>query len=146
MKVKWILRVAALAVLFFAVGHSVGHFTRKANTDPQAVAVYQAMEGYKFPIGPQMRSYDEFYEGMSLNLIVTLLAFTVLLWILSGVASRNSEISRQILWPIVLCLAAFAATSWVYFFIVPAITCVIASLLVLVAILLLKKEGSSRTA
>jgi hypothetical protein len=142
MNPKIMLRIAALTVVFFAFGHSIGHFTRKASTDSQAIAVFKAMEGYKFPIGSQFRSYDEFYEGMSLNLIITLLTMTAMLWILSGVAVQQPGLCLKLLWPLLLCLLAFSATGWRYFFLVPATTCVVAAFFIIGTMRRLKKEVS----
>jgi hypothetical protein len=134
MKPRLLLRIALGCVLFFAVGHSIGHFTRKAATDPGQMAVIKMMESFKFPLGPQMRSYDELYEGMSTNLIITLLMIVALLWITSGIAADDPKTTAKILWPILLCLLAFTATGFLYFFIVPAITCAVASALILISI------------
>jgi hypothetical protein len=138
---KLLLRIAAGVVLFFALGHSMGHFTRKNLSTPEAKTVYRVMEEFKFPIGSQMRSYDEFYEGMSLNLIITLLTITALLWVMSNISSQHPKIGIQILWPLLFCLSAFSATGFLYFFTLPALTCFIAGILILVTIFRLSKTA-----
>ncbi|MBD2705497.1 hypothetical protein IC229_33105 [Spirosoma sp. BT702] len=140
MKPRTSLRTAAFFVLFFALGHSIGHFTRKDTNDPKASEVLRAMETYKFPIGMQFRSYDEFYTGMSLNMTLTLITLSILLWLLSSQTENASKNTTQLLYPILLCLLAFAITSFLYFFLVPAITSLAAILLILYAIIRLKKE------
>jgi hypothetical protein len=139
---KLLLRIAAGAVLFFALGHTMGHLTRKSTNVPEAKAVFKIMEEYKFPIGSQLRSYDEFYEGMSINLIITLLSITAILWMLSSVSSQFSKITSQLLWPVLLCLVAFTFTGFMYFFILPAATCALASLLIVFSIIKLNKASN----
>ena len=77
MKPKILLRIAAGLLLFFAAGHSVGHFTRHDVKDPKAKEILGMMSDYKFDMFGKMRSYDDAYEGMSLNLIFTCDALAV---------------------------------------------------------------------
>jgi hypothetical protein len=98
------------------------------------------MEKYKFPIGSQMRSYDEFYEGMSLNLIITLLSLAAILWILSNFLSQAPKLCSQLLMPVLFCLSAFTITSALFFFMLPAITCAVASVLILIVIISIRNE------
>lgn len=142
MKVKLLLRVASSCVLFFALGHLVGHLTRKSSPDPKLQEVFRQMEEVKFPIGTQFRSYDEFFNGMSINLSITLAAIAVLLWMISNAASSAPKTCYMLLWPILLCLVGFAITGFVFFFLVPAVTCVAVSVLILMALNSLHKHNS----
>lgn len=133
-KAVWLVRGAAGCLLFFALGHSIGHFTRHQTTDPQAQAVLQQMIMHKFDMFGQMRSYDENYTGMSLNLIFTLLAFSALLLILTKYLHEAPQLAKMLLGVLILCVAGFAATSFVYFFPIPAISCVAACICLVLAI------------
>ena len=135
-----LIRVAAACSAFFAFGHTIGHFTRKSSTDPQAAEVFRQMENYKFPLGGQWRSYDEFYTGMSSNLIITLIVLTIILWMLSGSVEEYFLLVKKLLVPIFLCFAAFAITGFLFFFMVPAITCFVACICIIVAYLQLSKS------
>ena len=132
MKPKLLIRIAAGCVLFFAFGHTMGHLGRKGTTDPKELEVIRITETNKFDMFGTLRSYDENYTGMSLNLIFTLLAFTLMLWFVSNLNDLKS--AKNILIPITLCLFGFAATGFMFFFPVPAITCVVAGGLLSVAI------------
>jgi hypothetical protein len=134
MKPKLLLRITAGLVLFFAVGHSAGHFMRKSNLTPEAQEVLKGMESVKFDFNGSMRSFDLFYEGMSLNLIITLLAFTVIYWMLSNGVEYAPRLVKSILWPLALTMAAFTITGFMFFFIVPAVTCLAAAALTAIAI------------
>lgn len=138
MKSKLLIRIAAGCVLFFAVGHTAGHLTRKSPTQEAERQVLKTMEEKKFDFNGAFRSYDDFYEGMSLNLIFTLLALTVMLWFISGITDK--EIAKKLLWPIFFLLVGFAITSFLFFFLVPAITCVVASALILWSLVGINKK------
>lgn len=138
MKPILLLRIATGCILFFALGHSIGHFSRHNVTDPKAKAVLQQMIENKFDMFGQLRSYDENYTGMSLNLIFTLLAFASILWILSTKTEAQPQLVKIILVPITICIFGFSITSFLYFFPVPAITCFVSSLITSWTILKLK--------
>jgi len=125
MKAKLWLRLAAGCLLFFAVGHSVGHFTRHQVTDPRAQEVQKAMMDNKFDMFGALRSYDENYTGMSFNLIITLLMLVAVVWGLAGYAESYPSVVRRVVMPIAVGVAGFAITGFLYFFIVPAVTCVL---------------------
>lgn len=134
MKTKILIRIAAGCLLFFAMGHSIGHFTRHNVTEPKAKEILQRMIDNKFDMFGQMRSYDENYNGMSLNLIFTLIAFTILLWILFSDANNHYKSVKYLLIPIAICILGFSVTSFLYFFPMPAIACLIASILLIISI------------
>lgn len=134
MSPKLLIRLASGCLLFFALGHTVGHFTRHNVTDPKAKEVLQAMSENHFDMFGVMRSYDENYTGMSANLILTLISFAALLWILSGTAIENKKLATMLLIPVLFCVCGFAATGFLYFFLLPAISCLGASALLLITI------------
>ncbi len=140
MKPKLLLRIAAFCLLFFAAGHTIGHFSRHATKDPKALSVLKQMSENKFDMFGQLRSYDENYTGMSFNLIFTLLSFAAILWILSAASERQPIIARHILIPIIICVLGFGITSFLYFFPMPAVTCFLAAGLIALAIVKLYRK------
>ncbi len=139
MRPKLLIRIAAGCLLFFAIGHSIGHITRRDTTDPKMLEALRVMTENKFDLFGQMRTYDGLYEGMSINLTLTLLAFTAVVWILSGAVETAPSLVRNALIPIGLCTIGFAVTGFLYFFPVPAVTCVVASILIFAAVVAIKK-------
>lgn len=144
MKPKLLLRIATGCMLFFAFGHSIGHFTRHNVNDPKAKEVLQQMTDNKFDMFGQLRSYDENYTGMSFNLIFTLLAIASILWIISAQTEKNPQIVKNILVPITICVFGFSVTSFLYFFTMPAITCLLTSILTTWTIFKLNDKNASR--
>lgn len=138
MKPKLLIRIAAGCTLFFALGHSIGHATRHEVTDARSAEVWRIVRTHKFNVFGEMRSIDENYTGMSLNFIFTLLAFTAMLWLISNRVDRDPAGSRWLILPVMLAAFGFAVTSYLYFFMVPAVTSAIAGLLLSMAWLKLK--------
>ncbi|HEX3008717.1 MAG TPA: hypothetical protein VHO90_13990 [Bacteroidales bacterium] len=126
MNAKIWIRIAAGCMLFFALGHLAGHFSRNNTDDPHGKEVINAMKEYKRDLFGTMRSYDENYTGMSLNLVATLLMLTVVLWVLSNLVDNNPKATTHIIIIIALCSYFFAITGFLFFFPVPAITCLLA--------------------
>lgn len=139
MKSKLLIRLAAGCTLFFAFGHTMGHLSRKETSDPKVQEVIRQMEYVQFDLYGQMRTFDENYGAMSLNLIFTLLAFTFILWLVAPLGESDTKTCRNLLVPIILCLIGFAVTSYLYFFPVPALTCVVASVALIIAVTRLPK-------
>lgn len=142
MRPKLLLRIATGCLLFFAVGHSIGHSTRHQVTDTKAKEVLQMMTDNKFDLYGQMRSYDEMFTGMSLNLTLTLLAFIAIQWTISTIADTDKKLAIKLLIPLSLCVFGFSVTAFLFFFPVPAITCLITVILNTIAgIQLNRKRG-----
>lgn len=144
MKPQLLLKIATGCLLFFAFGHSIGHFTRHNVNDPKAKEVLQHMAENKFDMFGELRSYDENYTGMSLNLIFTLLAFASILWLLSAQTEKHPQIVKTILVPITICILGFSLTSFRYFFNMPAITCLLTTILTSWAIFRLTNKNAGR--
>lgn len=140
MKAKLLIRIAVGCIVFFALGHTMGHFTRHNVTNPTAIAVQKMMIENKFDMFGAMRSYDENYTGMSTNLIITLLAFVAVLLIISSNLENNKSLSIKLILPVAISLFAFSVTGFLYFFLLPAITCLIAGALLIIAVLQLRKQ------
>jgi len=139
MRPKLLLRIAAFFILFVAVGHTIGNCTRKATTDARQQEIFKKMADYKFDFGGSMRSWDNFYEGMTLDVSLTLVIFTVLLWLISGSAHKYPVFCTSLLWAMLTCFIGFTIIGFLYFFVVPATCTLIASLLLIVVIFQLRK-------
>ena len=138
MQPKLLLRIAACCIFFVAVGHTIGNWTRKQTTDPQQQEVFKKMESYKFDFNGSIRSWDNFYDGMSIDVSITLVVFTVLLWKISGAANTYPEFCTKLLWPVLACFVLFTITGFMYFFIVPAISTLLACIFIIIAMFQLK--------
>lgn len=144
MKPRILLRIAAFFTFAVAVGHTIGHFTRKMTTDPTDKQVINQMEIHKFNFNGAMRSWDDFYEGLSLDISLTLVILTVLLWIIGNSTHRYPLFCFKLLWPVLVCFIGFTITGFLYFFLVPAICTLVASVMVMVAMFQLRRQVNIR--
>ncbi|ABJ77310.1 MULTISPECIES: LIC_13387 family protein [Leptospira] len=140
MKPKLFIRITSILIFIFAVGHSIGHFTRYNTIDPQALNTISVMQKTKIPMESVTKSYDQFYTGMSLNLSIFLISLTILLWFLSNFTESNPKATLKLLIPIFFCIFCFSITSFIYFFLAPALVSLLGTFSLLISIILLKKS------
>ena len=126
--------------LFYAFGHIMGHITRKETTDPVNKEVIRQMEQYKFDINGSMRSWDNFYEALSLDSALVLVVFAVIFWILSGVAEKQPGVVYKLLWPILICFIGFTITHFLYVFMIPTVMSLITCILIITTIIQLRRQ------
>lgn len=139
MKPKILLRITVFVTLFYAFGHIMGHLTRKQTTDPVDKEVIRQMETYKFDVGGSMRSWDNFYEALSLDSALVLVVFAVIFWILSGISVKYPGVVYKLLWPILICFIGFTITHYLYVFMIPTVMSLIVCILITVVLLQLRK-------
>ncbi|EMJ60732.1 hypothetical protein [Leptospira sp. P2653] len=140
MKPKLFIRITSILIFIFAVGHSIGHFTRYNTADSQALNTISAMQNTKIPMEGVAKSYDQFYTGMSLNLSIFLISLAILLWFLSNLTESNPQTTLKLLIPIFFCIFCFSVTGFVYFFLAPALISSLGTFSLLVSMILLKKS------
>jgi hypothetical protein len=140
MKPKILLRIAALLILFFAIGHTVSHFARKMTNDPIEKEVIRQMEQHKFNVNGSMRSRDELSEGLSFDVSLVLLVFTSIFSTLSGMCKKHPKICLNFLWPYLICFIGFTITGFLYFSIISGITSLVICLLIILTMVQLNKQ------
>jgi len=139
MKPKLLLRIVSLLTFLVGVGHTIGHFTRKVTDDPKGIAVIKQMEQYQFNFNGNMRSWDNFYEGLSLEVALVLFVFTVIFSMLSGTAKKHPRTCYQLLWPYLIGYIGFTIAGFRYFFVVPAIATLICCVLIIITMVKLRR-------
>jgi hypothetical protein len=142
MKPTLLIQIAAGLIIFFAAGHTIGHFTRHDTKDPKAQEVLRIMAASKFDMFGVQRSFDENYTGMSFNLIITLLLLGTTLFQLAKCSVTHPQITRSFLIPISVAILGFSVTGFMYFFLAPAISCLLAFGFLLFAIVRLDNNKS----
>lgn len=140
MKPKILLRITVFVTLFYAFGHIMGHLTRKETTDPAGKALIRQMEQYKFNANGSIRSWDNFYEALSLDSALVLIVFATIFWILSGIAEQYPRIVYKLLWPILICFAGFTVTHYLYVFMIPTVMSLVNCVLIGGAMVQLRRE------
>lgn len=140
MKPRILLRITVVLTLFYAFGHVMGHLTRKETSDPVNKEVIRQMEQNKFSVNGSMRSWDDFYEALSLDSALVLLVFAVIFWMLSGMVEKYPRVVYNLLWPILICLIGFSITNFLYVFMIPTATSLITCIVIITALIQLRKH------
>jgi hypothetical protein len=140
MKPKILLRITVFVTLFYAFGHVMGHLTRKQTTDPVNKEVIRQMEQYKFNVNGAMRSWDNFYEALSLDSALVLVVFAIIFWMLSGMVEKYPSVVYNLLWPILLCFIGFTITHYLYVFMIPTVTSLITCIAIIATMIQLRRH------
>ena len=119
MKPSILYRIAAILLLLFAVGHTLGF----RQTQPQwgVDALVAGMRSIHFDAQGFNRTYWDFYTGFGLFVSVFMLFAAVLCWQMGGLSAATLAELRGPAWALVLCFVAITILSWRYFFIVPVV-------------------------
>jgi len=120
MKPTLFYRIAAVLLLLFAAGHTVG-FLRFVPPTAEGQAVRSAMHNVHFALGRGTYSYAGFYDGFGLTVSVYLVFSAFLAWHLGALARRRPEAIGALAWAFFATQAAQLVLSLVYFFTAPAI-------------------------
>jgi hypothetical protein len=119
MKAPILYRTAAVLMLLFAAGHTLGF--RQNNPQWGADAVLESMRAVHFDAQGFTRTYWDFFSAFGLFFSVFLLFGAVLAWQLSRIPAEIFERVRSMAWALTICFAAITALSWRYAFTTPIV-------------------------
>jgi len=119
MKASTFYRIAAVLLVLFAVGHTLGF----RQTDPTwgVDAVVGSMRSVHFDVQGFHRSYWDFFVGSGFSVGVFLIFASILAWQLGGLPATTLALMRGTCWAFALCFAAITVVSVIYFFIIPIV-------------------------
>jgi hypothetical protein len=119
MKASIFYRVAAVFLLLFAVGHTLGF----RQTDPQwgVDALLGLMRSIHFDVQGFNRTYWDLFVAAGFSVGVFYLFSAILAWQLGGLPAETLALMRGISWAFALCFAAITVVSWRYLFILPIV-------------------------
>ena len=112
-------RIAAVPLLLFAVGHTLGF--RQSDPKWGVDTLTGSMRSIHFDTQGFSRTYWDFFVGFGLFVTIFLLFAAVLAWQLGGLPAATLARMRGIAWALALCFAAVTVLSWRYFFTVPLV-------------------------
>src|SRR5229473_1817030 len=117
MKASMFYRIAAVLLLLFAVGHTLGF----RQSDPQwgVDALLAAMRSTHFDVQGFNRTYWDLFEAAGFSVGVFYLFAAILAWQLGGLPATTLAHMRGTAWTFALCFAAITVVSWRYLFILP---------------------------
>ncbi|MDP9160353.1 MAG: hypothetical protein M3O09_09020 [Acidobacteriota bacterium] len=117
MKASTLYRIAALLILLFDIGHTVGF----PWSDPKWAVDLGQMRSVHFDIQGFSRTYWDFYVGFGLFVTVFLLLAAILAWQLGGLPAETLARMRLTAWGLALCFGAVTVLSWQHFFMAPIV-------------------------
>ncbi|MEO8218581.1 MAG: hypothetical protein ABI718_16010 [Acidobacteriota bacterium] len=115
MKPKILYRVAAVLIILFDAGHTVGY----PWSDPKWGVDLRLIQSTHFNVVGASRTYWDFYRGFGLYVTVFLFLAAVLSWQLGSLPGKDVPAMRATAWTLALCFGGVAILSWQYFFVIP---------------------------
>ena len=141
MKASMFYRIAAVLLLLFALGHTLGF----RQSDPQwgVDVLLGSMRSIHFDVQGFDRTYWDLFVAAGFSVGVFYLFAAVLAWQLGSLPAATLGLMRGTAWAFALCFAAITVVSWRYLFILPiAFSIVITSCLTAAAWLSTKHVSS----
>ncbi len=119
MKASVLYRIAAVLLLLFAIGHTLGF--RQTNPEWGVDTLLGSMRSIHFDAQGFSRTYWDFFSAFGLFFSVFLLFAAVLAWQLGGLTAETLARIRRIAWALAICFVAVTALSWRYAFTTPIV-------------------------
>ena len=126
MKASMFYRIAAVLLLFFAAGHTLGF----RQSDPQwgVDALLTSMRSIHFDVQGFSRTYWDLFEAAGFSVGVFYLFAAILAWQLGGLPAATWALMRGTAWAFAACFAAITLVSWRYLFILPIVFSIVITL------------------
>ncbi len=117
MKASMFYRIAAVLLLLFAAGHTLGF--RQSDPKWGVDALLASMRSIHFDMQGFNRTYWDLFVGAGFSLSVFFLFAAILAWQLGGLPAETLTRMRGTAWAFALCFAAITVVSWRYLFTIP---------------------------
>jgi hypothetical protein len=117
MKASVFYRIAAVLLLLFAVGHTLGF--RQSDPTWGVDALLGSMRSIHFDVQGFNRTYWDFFVAAGLSVGVFYLFAAILAWQLGGLPAATLVLMRVTAWAFALCFAAITVVCWRYLFVIP---------------------------
>jgi len=140
MKASTLYRVAAVLLLLFAVGHTLGF--RQSDPKWGVAAVLGSMQSIHFDVQGFNRTYWDLFEAAGFSVGVFYLCAAILAWQLSGLPAATLALMRGTTWAFAACFAAITIISWRFLFVVPIVSSIIVTLCLTAAAWVGARHGS----
>jgi hypothetical protein len=110
-------RIAAVLLLFFAVGHTLGF--RESDPAWGVDTLLGSMRSIHFDVQGFHRTYWDLFVAAGFSVGVFYLFAAVLAWQLGGLQAETLAVMRVTVWAFALCFGAITVVSLRYLFILP---------------------------
>jgi hypothetical protein len=119
MKASLFYRIAAVLLLFFAAGHTLGF--RQSDPSWGVETLLGAMRSIHFDVQGFRRTYWDLFVAAGFSVGVFYLFAAILAWQLGGLPAATLAFMRGTTWAFAVCFAAITVVSWRYLFILPIV-------------------------
>ena len=119
MKASMFYRIAAVLLLLFAVGHTLGF--RQSDPKWGVDVLLGSMRSIHFDVQGFDRTYWDLFVAAGFSVGVFYLFAAILAWQLGGLPSATLALMRGTSWAFALCFAAITIVSWRHLFIIPIV-------------------------
>jgi|SRR5579862_522196 len=141
MKSSMLYRVAAVLLLLFAIGHTLGF--RQSDPKWGVEAVLGSMQSVHFDVQGSNRTYWELFEAAGFSVGVFYLFAAILAWQLGSQPAATLALMRGTAWAFAACFAAITVISGRFLFVVPMVSSIIVTLCLTAAAWLSTKQVSA---
>jgi hypothetical protein len=138
MRASIFYRIAAVLLLLFAAGHTLGF--RQSDPAWGVDALLASMRSIHFDVQGFNRSYWDLFQAAGFSVGVFYLFAAILAWQLGGLPTASLALMRGTAWAFALCFAAITVVSWRYLFILPIAFSIVITLCLTVAAWLSAKQ------
>ena len=140
MKASMFYRIAAVLLLLFAVGHTLGF--RQSDPKWGVDALLGSMRSIHFDVQGFNRTYWDLFMAAGLSLDVFYIFAAILAWQLGGLPTATLALMRGTAWAFALCFAAITIVSCRYLFLIPITFSILITLCLTAAAWLSAKQVS----
>jgi hypothetical protein len=119
MKASLFYRIAAVLLLLFALGHTLGF--RQSDPTWGVDALLNLMKSVHFNVQGFERTYWDLFTAAGFSVGIFYLFAAILAWQLGGLPASSLALMRGIAWTFAICFAAITIVSWKYLFLVPIV-------------------------
>ena len=117
MKASMFYRIAAVLLLLFAVGHTLGF--RQSDPAWGVDGLLGSMRSIHFDVQGFNRTYWDLFVAAGFSVGVFYLFAAILAWQLGGLPPATLALMRGTAWAFAVCFAVITVVSWRYLFIIP---------------------------
>jgi len=141
MKASLFYRIAAVLLLLFAVGHTLGF--RQSDPSWGVDALLGSMRSIHFDVQGFNRTYWDLFLAAGFSVGMFYLFSAILAWQLGGLPPATLALMRGTAWTFALCFAAITVVTWRYLFTLPIAFSIVITLCLTAAAWLSAKQVST---
>jgi hypothetical protein len=119
MKASLFYRIAAVLLLLFAVGHTLGF--RQSDPSWGVGTLLGSMRSIHFEVQGFSRTYWDLFVAAGFSVGVFYFFAAILAWQLGSLPAETVVLMRSTAWAFAVCFAAITVVSWRYLFILPIV-------------------------